>query len=282
MEKFIPVKITDKKWAERLLDGEVFMRPLHDFGSWNKDKDGVLNNHFRGDINEGTAAVYRDVEKFPGFEGFPKDFQDAVLQISMIDDGDSQYFKIFSLYRMMYDPTTDFFIKPDPKMAEFGDTAVIIRDYNEFIERYGKALFARYDKLISMIDTVQFYNFNETRKTNPIFEKSDEYKYQNELRMAFCELEHNRFARGQDAEAGLRMICDLTPVTLNIGSIRDIAVAMPMEDFLELRFPPDMRLRFPMSDDKSNPTNYDGIVEWTKEQMKGFKTFAGRPMCVIG
>lgn len=42
MEKFILVKVTDKEWAERLLDGEVFMRPLHEFGSWSVTRDGSL------------------------------------------------------------------------------------------------------------------------------------------------------------------------------------------------------------------------------------------------
>ncbi len=31
---FIPVKITDKKWADKLVNGEVYMRALHEFGSW--------------------------------------------------------------------------------------------------------------------------------------------------------------------------------------------------------------------------------------------------------
>lgn len=35
-EKFVLVKITDKKWADKLLDGEVFLRPLTEFGSGNR------------------------------------------------------------------------------------------------------------------------------------------------------------------------------------------------------------------------------------------------------
>lgn len=83
-----------------------------------------------------------------------------------IDDTDIKYFKIFSLYCMEYDPSTNFFLKPNPKMCEFGDTAVIIADYNEFIERFGKALFKKYDSVVSMMDRVKFYNFRETRETN--------------------------------------------------------------------------------------------------------------------
>ena len=281
MEKFIPVKVTDKQWAERLLDGEVFMRPLHEFGSWNKAKNDKLNNYFRGDIYEGTAAVYSDTEGFPGFEGYPQEFHDVVKQVSLIDDGEIQFFKIFSLYRMIYDPATDFFIKPDKRMAEFGDTAVIIRDYNEFIERFGRAIFARYDKVISMIDRVKFFGFDETRATNPLFEKQASFSYQNELRMAFCELEHNKFARGPGADTALSIIMDLTPVKLELGNIRDIATSLPIDDFLNLRFPEDIWLRFPMSDDENKPTNFDEIVKWTREQMKNYKTLVAKPVFMI-
>ena len=281
MEKFIPVKVTDKKWAERLLDGEVFMRPLHEFGSWNKNKDGSVSNQFRGDIHEGTSAVYGDTKQFPGIDGYPQDLQNVVGQVSLIDDGEIQYFKIFSLYRMIYNPATDFFVKPDARMKRFGDTAVLIRDYNEFIERYGLALFAKYNKVISMISPVDFYGLQETKQTNPLFSKEKSYEYQHELRMAFCELEHNIFVRGPDAGTALSIVQSLSPVTLQIGSIRDIAIALPIDDFLDLKFPRDIRLKFPMRDSMEVPSNYDGIVQWTKEQMKDYHTILAKPMLVI-
>lgn len=281
MEKFIPVKVTDKKWAECLLDGEVFMRPLHQFGSWNKNKDRSVANQFRGDIHEGTAAVYGDIMQFPGIGGFPQDLQNVVRQVSLIDDGDIQFFKIFSLYRMIYNSATDFFVKPDPRMKQFGDTAVIIQDYNEFIERFGLALFSKYNKVISMICPVDFYGLQETKQTNPLFSKEKSYEYQNELRMAFCELEHNKFAIGPGADTALSIVPSLDPVTLQIGSIRDIAIVLPIDDFLNLKFPQDIRLRFPMRDPMEEPSNYDGIVQWTKEQMKDYHTIFAKTMFSI-
>lgn len=281
LEKFIPVKVTDKKWAECLLDGEVFMRPLHQFGSWNKNKDRSVANQFRGDIHEGTAAVYGDIMQFPGIGGFPQDLQNVVRQVSLIDDGDIQFFKIFSLYRMIYNSATDFFVKPDPRMKQFGDTAVIIQDYNEFIERFGLALFSKYNKVISMICPVDFYGLQETKQTNPLFSKEKSYEYQNELRMAFCELEHNKFAIGPGTDTALSIVPSLDPVTLQIGSIRDIAIVLPIDDFLNLKFPQDIRLRFPMRDPMEEPSNYDGIVQWTKEQMKDYHTIFAKTMFSI-
>ena len=272
MEKFIPVKVTDKEWAERLLDGEVFMRPLHEFGSWNENKDSSVSNQFRGDIHEGTAAVYGDTKQFPSIDMFSQNLQNLVKQVSVIDYGDIQFFKIFSLYRMIYDPAIDNYVKPDARMKQFGDTAVIIGDYNDFIERFGLAMFAKYNKVSAMISPVDFYGLNETKQTNPLFSKEKTYAYQNELRMAFCELEHNKFETGPGADTALPIVQSLEPVTLNIGSIRDIATAIPIDDFLDLKFPRDIGLKFPMRGPMEVPSNYDGIVRWTKEQMKDYHT----------
>lgn len=40
----LPVKITAKKWADKLQDGSVFMRSLYDFGSWS-----AIERHNRAD-----------------------------------------------------------------------------------------------------------------------------------------------------------------------------------------------------------------------------------------
>ena len=56
----LPVKITAKKWADKLQDGSVFMRSLHDFGSWSAIKrhnsgNGQMKDGVQGDIGEGIA-----------------------------------------------------------------------------------------------------------------------------------------------------------------------------------------------------------------------------------
>jgi len=98
--------------------------------------------------------------------------------------------------------------------------------------------------------------------------------------MALCELERDEFVVSCGADTALRTVNDLTPVKLNIGSIRDIAVSIPMKDFLDLKFPEDLSLRFPMNEE--NPSNYDEIVKWSREQMKNYKTIVGKPMFVVG
>ena len=282
-KKFIPVKVTDREWAEKLLDGEVFMRPLYEFGGWNlENRTAQLNNSFRGDVAEGTTAVFADIEDCPLAKDLKSTFGDLIKRVSYIDDTDIKYFKIFSLYCMEYDPIHDFFVRPVSRMRKFGDTAVIITDYNEFIDRYARALFKRYDPVVSMIDRVSFYNFKKTKRINPLFGKHQKFEYQNELRMAFCELEKNEFAMGPDADSALKIVEDASPVKLQLGSIRDIAYAVPIDNFLKLLIPRYIPLHFPMRELYQIPSNYDIIVSETRKIMKNYKSIFVKPMITIG
>lgn len=282
-KKFIPVKVTDREWAEKLLDGEVFMRPLYEFGGWNlENRTAQINNSFRGDVAEGTTAVFADIEDCPLAKDLKSTFGDLIKRVSYIDDTDIKYFKIFSLYCMEYDPIHDFFVRPDSRMRKFGDTAVIITDYNEFIDRYARALFKRYDPVVSMIDRVSFYNFKKTKRINPLFGKHQKFEYQNELRMAFCELEKNEFAMGPDADSALKIVEDVSPVKLQLGSIRDIAYAVPIDNFLKLLIPRYIPLHFPMRELYQIPSNYDIIVSETRKIMKNYKSIFVKPMITIG
>ncbi len=282
MERFIPVKVINKEYAEKLLDGEIFMRPLYSFGLWNRQKSEELDNNFRGDMYEGTAEVCTDTGKHTFFDGLDPNFKKGIIQTAFVDESDVKYFKIYCMYCMEYDEATGNFKRPDEKIRAFGDTAVIIKDYNEFIERFGKKLFEKYAHVISLIDRVTYYDPMTAQMCNPIFNKMRAYAYQNELRMAWCELEHNVFAMGPNAKDVMRIVEDLSDVTLNIGDIRDIAVAIPIQDFLDIKLPQDIRLHFPMRQAGEEPSNFDQIVEWSREQMKEYRTIHARPIITLG
>lgn len=280
---FIPVKITDKKWADKLVNGEVYMRALHEFGSWGNvtEKDTVLNNNYRGDFFAGVTATYRTADDSDFFRGFPAEVKAHMANCCLVDESDVQFFKIFSLYRHELDEEKQEFVAPDPRMAQFGNTAVLITDFCEFIERYGKAMFAAYDKVISMIGIVEPFNFRETRYLNPLFCKHESQAYQKELRMAFGELKKDFFAIGPGAEDALELIRSLEPVKLQLGDLSDITVEMPIEDFMRGFLPTGFRCRWPSNEDSENPSNYDGIVEWTAEQMKNYRSIFVRPTFAI-
>ena len=142
------------------------------------------------------TATYRTPDDSEFFRGFPTEVKAHMANCCLVDESDVQFFKIYSLYRHELDDEKQEFVAPDPRMAQFGDTAVLITDFCVFIERYGKAMIAAYDKVISMIGNVEPFNFRETRYLNPLFCKHESQAYQKELRMAFGELKKdNIFSR---------------------------------------------------------------------------------------
>jgi len=68
---------------------------LYEFGSWNKNKDGSLDNNFRGDIQEGTASVYKDINELEFAKWFDPRFKEVVKSVSLIDESDIQDLKVF-------------------------------------------------------------------------------------------------------------------------------------------------------------------------------------------
>ena len=200
--KFIPVKITDKKWADRFVQGEVFMRALADFGVWNRlqnIENAKINNNFRGDLREATVRhVEENFESEQLLQGMPSELINAIKTVDYIDHSDMQYFKLFCLYNLYYNEKSGTFEDPDKQLASFGDTAVIITDMDAFIKRFLVTLLAKEDKnnthFIPVANIVEYYAPETADIKTPLFHKTNSYAWQNELRIAIAELDiHNKF-----------------------------------------------------------------------------------------
>lgn len=203
------------------------------------------------------------------------------MNCCLIDESDIKYFKIFSLYRYELNEETQAFIRPDARMSQFGDTAVLIIDFCVFIERFEKAWHKAYEKATRMIGIVEPFNFDETRYLNPLFCKHESQAYQNELRIVLGELtkaEGDSTTENQDKYA---LLYNLDPVKLKIGDLSDITVELPIEDFMRGYLAPDFKCRWPSNDDPNHMSNYDVIVESTKEQMEQYHSDLVRPTCTI-
>lgn len=281
MNRFIPVKITDKKYADRFVKGEIYMRSLHEFGSWGdiSEKDQVLKNDYRGDLYAGVTAVFASPNDCKYFQKIAANKQ--INKCCLIDESDTQYFKILSLYCWEFDDKLEKFISPDPRMAKFGDTAVVILDICEFLDRYAGALFKKYPQLVSLLDRVETFDFNETKMLNPIFCKHVSQAYQNELRIAFGELEDNIFARGSKASEAKSLIMDYDPVILQLGDLSDIVLEMPINYWMAGSLPKGFRCRWPSNPIPQTMSNFDTVRAWTKEQMKNYRSIHVRPTYTV-
>lgn len=266
--KFLPCKILNSKWAEKLLDGEVFMRPLAEFGSWNTTSDITDTN--RRDNMEGVIAYYTDAKEATFLQGFDPAFKAVISRAAIIDDSELPYFKLFCMYCLEVGEDNNP-VLPDSRVRGFGDTVIVFRDFNTFLVRWGKALEAKYQDWVDLLDRIKYYPLNTNRPLVPLFEKNEGYSYQKELRLAFC-----RSAKfGEDY---YRIALEKEPVIVNVGNIRDIAYAVPIDRFLDASGIVG-RHYFPETGDMGVP--YDFMVNHTREQMKGFKSYGGRTQIVI-
>lgn len=116
-------KFIDKKWADKLMDGEVFMRAIACFGDISR-RSLDSQNEFRGDVLEGINYSFGN-------------------QVGLIDVLTYRE-KIYCLYALEFDEKTGSLIKPDNRILEFGDTAVIIHNTGEFLRRTCYAMLDRF------------------------------------------------------------------------------------------------------------------------------------------
>ena len=275
-ESFLPCKIVDRQWAEKLLDGEVFMRALSEFGCWEASSD--IKDQNRKDIMEGAVASYVNPNDVDCLKGLDPSFKNIIGNVTLIDQGDLQFFKVFCLYCLEFEHNRP--VLPDSRVEEFGDTAVIFRDFNSFLLRLFKAIESQYLEHVELLDRINYYDINTNRRLNPLFEKTTKYAFQKELRFAFCPAEKNKFYIGPDPDNAYRIIWNKDRVTVNIGDIRDIAYSVPIGKFLDgTGIVMIAKNYFPLSGNLRVP--YDYLVSKTREEMKKYKPNMVIPMVTI-
>ncbi len=244
--------------------GEVFMRLLQEFGVQNRIKnqnDPVLFNYFRADLLEGAVRVIHDPKEDEVFSMFPQDLQAAMSGGALIDVGLGPC-NLFCLYRMSVDPTTHRFCQPDNRLRQFGDSAVIIRDFNAFLLRLLTALQSEFPKYFLMLDEMQYYALGTTREVAPLFSKEESLVWQNETRIVVGVLDGDHpFSNG-------RYPMQLPPRKriINIGDIHDIATLVSIDQLMTHHYavkvsyamdaPPDSPYYLIKRDTQENMSHY--------------------------
>lgn len=214
------VKFLDQKWAEKMLDGEIFMRSIACFGDLvNRSADA--DNKFRGDT----------------LEGFSRSFGSGVGLIDVLTYRE----KLYCMYALEYAEITKRIIPPDPRIKDFGDTAVVIGDPMAFLERICSAMYSRFgNEFWTSFMRVKYDVDWTANRTYSEFSKSADYSWQNEFRIVL-DLALGKFhPKVMEAVTDCarmtfpgEIVIDTNPdsladsLVLNIGDIRDICVAIP-------------------------------------------------------
>lgn len=277
MTPFLLVKILDRMWAEKLLDGEVFMRPLSSFGD---RLDPTCANEFRGDLLEGLSQSFRETRESTFF-------RDAI-GVEQSQPTAMGYFaecfrheKLYCLYRLEYSDDHSTFIAPDRRLLDFGDTAVVIVDTLAFMrgivgslrKDYGDTFWFGAKRVDYSVDLSKTAVYDE-------FSKASTYSWQNEYRIAidlsdgcidqqswdgmtdFARLtfmnQGGRVHRGDERE----------PITVKIGDIRNACIVITTSDLVDLRLPFDRLTNISVPPDLVRPrrpraTSFKPIIRWS-------------------
>ena len=182
---YLLVKVTDKEWAGKSSAGEVFMKSLELFSR-------NVKNAFRDDALEGFAVSFAD-----GYNHFlfHKDADGNIEKTGEVGVVDALTWreKVFCLYCLEYDNVKGKYVLPNEEMRNFGDTAVVITNPKEFLNRVERALKSKfgdsfwwaYKRVSYNVELSKDFKYSEFCKAAP-------YSYQNEFRIAL-DLSQNKF-----------------------------------------------------------------------------------------
>ena len=208
------------------MNGEIFMRAIACFGDILR-READSQNKFHVDVLEDINYTFGN-------------------QIGLIDVLTYRE-KIYCLYALEFDEETGHLIKPDNRILEFGDTAVIIHNTNEFLRRICYAMLEHFENNFwTSFQRVEYDVDFSVEQPYDEFCKSLSYAYQNEFRIALD------LAQGKFNPEQLKDVTDFAKLTfsekieedtnpdsladsiaLNIGNIRDISISVSSSDLLK-------------------------------------------------
>ncbi len=273
--RFIPCRVMDKKWVERFLDGEVFMRSLSEFGSWNLLSN--VNDNNRRDVYEGVVETYANPDSHEFSKGLDETMKAHIMNVSFIDQSDLQYFKILCFYCLEINDNDSVEI-PDSRIKGFGDTVIVFTNFNEFLARLGNTILTQYECSVELLNRINYYDLSrENRKLTPLFEKTKKYSFQKELRFAFCQTEKDRFYRGSNPDNAYRLIYNTDSVVLQLGNICDIAYAIPVDHFVSGKLS-NCPYYLPAT---NNESLFCKLSDYTNNVMKEYKSIITKPTITL-
>ncbi|MCM1440160.1 MAG: hypothetical protein NC131_13305, partial [Roseburia sp.] len=193
---------------------------------------------------------------------FPDDLKAHMKAGKIIDYGDIRYFNILSLYCLRFFPETGKFETPSERLKEFGDTAIVITDTNTFLNRFLEQVEwkTRYTCLTNLI---KYYSEDTTRTLNPLFNKTCDYEWQNELRIALGRLNVKKKMKN----GNYPILESDAPLKLRIGPLNDITTLVPIEDFINGNWDKG-KVKFANSLTQTSPI--DKMIQKTDEIMGSY------------
>lgn len=236
------VKIISSRFADSYLNGNLKFGTLASYRHLNidyhqREKKESNNSIGRYDLFEGVLRI-SDMCHDPFYKGFCEDFKRNISALWYVAR-EIDVAKAHSLFALD-DQSIKLCIRPSTDFATFGDRAIFILDKNTFINRIRHALSEQSKKdncqYILGIGPIVYLKPFPTHINLTPFVKYAWFKWQQEFRLLIIKIE----ADGTPSVVNQDLF-------LNIGDIQDIAVNMPINEFLRLGFLPSFLTDAPLS-----------------------------------
>lgn len=170
---FVLVKISKNEFAESLVNqGNVFTQSLVQF---RKSAAPAVGDEFEGVAYTGNTLLGNGLQTDEAISSQSK------LGIYFYDEY-MAHERLFCLYALEWDEEGNI-VKPDIRMRQFGDTAVLIWNVQEFINRFIKTANDAHDSPWISYGRVEYYDLDfEKNIIHSEFSKTEPYSWQNEFR----------------------------------------------------------------------------------------------------
>lgn len=211
----ILIKFASFKRAKSFRSGTIYMNSLQYF------RDLENDNKVRKDIFEGTHGLiakddFNEILPQLGIR-FSEKEKNAIIGGMPLISEELKYYKVFCMYKLNCDFSNRYIEPIERGINCFGDTFVLILNFEEFRRRIIAELEkGKYNVLGFAGDNVEYYQCNaSTQKLGP-FKKTYSYSWQNEYRIVAEPIEPT-----------------LEPLILNIGNISDISIIGSTKKLIE-------------------------------------------------
>lgn len=228
-----------------LLDGTIYINPLASCGAgslWSEKKK--MHNKYRDDLNEGLltnidindpTSINQVIAFFQDIGGIPRD-------VNSVGEIDTRFLSenVYCLSAIFYEPEKGRLLQLDKRLSQFTDKkqglAIVIYDVKQFLYRIIQTLSESLGSLYWVAYGLVDYDFDKQRsKETDEFTKEQAFNYQQEFRICVNLLEES--VRVRKNTNCLKYDPEKGTLSINIGSIRDIAFVLPVEDYINLKFP---------------------------------------------
>lgn len=204
------IKFGNRKWMDEFQKGKIHFKQLKQFQDF--EKNMIMQS---AEINmRALIWFFRQRQNKIVIGNYELDSNDLVGPIRTYKNSSSKN-PIFCLYALTEEIVESFLTSNrtfliDPKVQTFGDTAVYITDFKEFLNRFESALNKQLGIGYSR-GLVEYVDVNEVNGEWGAFRKPREYDFQSEYRLL------------------INSPINDPSIDLDIGDISDITISMPIE-----------------------------------------------------